>query len=158
MCIRDRLLFLSSCIRSQFNSVLGVLKRPETLIILSVPAAVLVTPFIVKLDATWFSLLQTLLALEVLIILELVYRQSGEQQWEFKPLILFLGATQLYEFVLYANTIMIGNFDGRFIAVRGYVYFILAPFLVLAIRRIRCLLYTSPSPRDLSTSRMPSSA
>ena len=27
-----------------------------------------------------------------------------------------------------------------------------------AIRRIACLLYTSPSPRDLSTSRMPSSA
>jgi len=25
-------------------------------------------------------------------------------------------------------------------------------------QRIRCLLYTSPSPRDLSTSRMPSSA
>ncbi|MBO1256405.1 PEP-CTERM system histidine kinase PrsK [Alteromonas sp. 5E99-2] len=131
------LLFLSSCIRAQFNSVLGVLKRPETLIILSVPTAVFIVPFIVKLDATWFSLLQTLLALEVLIILELVYRQSGEQQWEFKPLVLFLGATQLYEFVLYANTIMIGNFDGRFISVRGYVYFILVPFLVLAIRRIK---------------------
>ena len=25
-------------------------------------------------------------------------------------------------------------------------------------RKLRCLLYTSPSPRDLSTSRMPSSA
>ena len=25
-------------------------------------------------------------------------------------------------------------------------------------RRVTCLLYTSPSPRDLSTSRMPSSA
>ena len=27
-----------------------------------------------------------------------------------------------------------------------------------AIGRVACLLYTSPSPRDLSTSRMPSSA
>ena len=26
------------------------------------------------------------------------------------------------------------------------------------VRTLRCLLYTSPSPRDLSTSRMPSSA
>ena len=27
-----------------------------------------------------------------------------------------------------------------------------------AVREVLCLLYTSPSPRDLSTSRMPSSA
>ena len=33
------------------------------------------------------------------------------------------------------------------------------PCHVLQIRTVdRCLLYTSPSPRDLSTSRMPSSA
>ena len=30
--------------------------------------------------------------------------------------------------------------------------------LNLVAQLIRCLLYTSPSPRDLSTSRMPSSA
>ena len=30
--------------------------------------------------------------------------------------------------------------------------------LVRALRKHICLLYTSPSPRDLSTSRMPSSA
>ena len=29
---------------------------------------------------------------------------------------------------------------------------------VMALQDIGCLLYTSPSPRDLSTSRMPSSA
>ena len=28
----------------------------------------------------------------------------------------------------------------------------------IAVKYIGCLLYTSPSPRDLSTSRMPSSA
>ena len=30
--------------------------------------------------------------------------------------------------------------------------------LELGVRALPCLLYTSPSPRDLSTSRMPSSA
>ena len=29
---------------------------------------------------------------------------------------------------------------------------------VVAVKDVSCLLYTSPSPRDLSTSRMPSSA
>ena len=33
-----------------------------------------------------------------------------------------------------------------------------APELIENIRQITCLLYTSPSPRDLSKSRMPSSA
>ena len=31
-------------------------------------------------------------------------------------------------------------------------------FIIEALLRYICLLYTSPSPRDLSTSRMPSSA
>ena len=31
-------------------------------------------------------------------------------------------------------------------------------FALFGVFRYRCLLYTSPSPRDLSTSRMPSSA
>ena len=34
----------------------------------------------------------------------------------------------------------------------------IAQKMIQILRRIRCLLYTSPSPRDLSTSRMPSSA
>ena len=34
----------------------------------------------------------------------------------------------------------------------------LAPFNVTVSVGVACLLYTSPSPRDLSTSRMPSSA
>jgi len=39
----------------------------------------------------------------------------------------------------------------------GSLYMVLADFVGLAPRLV-CLLYTSPSPRDLSTSRMPSSA
>ena len=35
---------------------------------------------------------------------------------------------------------------------------ILLSGLVIEVQHIICLLYTSPSPRDLSTSRMPSSA
>ena len=39
----------------------------------------------------------------------------------------------------------------------GLVSFVVA-LVVLGIQVFTCLLYTSPSPRDLSTSRMPSSA
>jgi putative PEP-CTERM system histidine kinase len=131
------LLFLAACLKSQFQSVWGVLKRPETLAILIVPTVVLVIPFFIVLQGAWLSLLQTVLALEVLVLLELVYRQAGKEQWAFKPLILFLGASQLYEFVLYANAIMVNEIDARFLSARGYVYLILIPLLVLAVRRIQ---------------------
>jgi len=39
---------------------------------------------------------------------------------------------------------------GGFLAIGAYLAYTLMPYT--------CLLYTSPSPRDLSTSRMPSSA
>ena len=41
---------------------------------------------------------------------------------------------------------------------RLLTYGLLGLVVVTAIYVIHCLLYTSPSPRDLSTSRMPSSA
>jgi putative PEP-CTERM system histidine kinase len=131
------LLFLAACLKSEFNSVWGVLKRPETLAIILIPIIVLILPFVVVLPGTWMSLMQTVLALEMLVLLELVYRQAGKEQWAFKPLILFLGASQLFEFVLYANAIMVSEIDLRFLAARGYVYFILIPLLVLAVRRIQ---------------------
>jgi putative PEP-CTERM system histidine kinase len=131
------LFFLASCVSSEFNTIWQVLKRPQTLAILAVPLAVLAAPYIFLLDVSWFALLQTVLTLEILILLELVYRQAGDQQWTFKPLVLFLGAAQLYEFVLYANAIMVSEIDQRFVNARGFVYLLLAPFLVLAVRRIK---------------------
>ena len=42
------------------------------------------------------------------------------------------------------------------IAIKGAL--VIAKLSLIPVRRGYCLLYTSPSPRDLSTSRMPSSA
>ena len=60
-----------------------------------------------------------------------------------------IGATQL-GWYLYGKQV---GFDYGMIA--GVFSVILAGYLMY---RKGCLLYTSPSPRDLSTSRMPSSA
>ena len=40
----------------------------------------------------------------------------------------------------------------------GWDWWLIAPAVILIAGMTSCLLYTSPSPRDLSTSRMPSSA
>jgi len=53
----------------------------------------------------------------------------------------------------YSGQISLGN--GAFMAVGGYTTAILVHKTGIPYC---CLLYTSPSPRDLSTSRMPSSA
>ena len=50
---------------------------------------------------------------------------------------------------------------GRFIlspSVAAAILFTIAGLVTWALAFATCLLYTSPSPRDLSTSRMPSSA
>ena len=131
------LLFLAACLKDNFTSLVGVLKRPETWLILTLPIIALVVPLYLDLNDSWLFLIQTLLALQVLILLEVIYRQAGENRWAFKPLILYLGATNLFEFVTFANALMVEQLDLTYIAARGFIYTALIPFLVLAIRRVQ---------------------
>ena len=52
--------------------------------------------------------------------------------------------------ILYATLMKILGYDVALVAYPGH--------MMVAVHTKDCLLYTSPSPRDLSTSRMPSSA
>lgn len=130
------LLFIAGCLKNDFTNIWQVLRQPATLFALSVPAMVLVLPWFMVLDITWLFLLQTVIALEMLILLEVMYRQAGENQWAYKPLAFYLGATNLFEFVSYANATMIAQVEPGFLAARGYIYLLMLPFLVVAIRRI----------------------
>lgn len=131
------LLFIASCLRDDFDNIWQVLKRPATLFILAPPALSLILPQFVSMDISWRFLMLTVLALEVLILLEVLYRQAGSNQWAFKPLVLYLGATHLFEFVTYANATMVSQIEIGYIAARGYIYLLLMPLLIVAIRRIK---------------------
>lgn len=131
------MVFLLSCTKDNFQNLGQVLRQPIAWAMLAVPVATLVLPFFYAIDPTWRYLGQTVVALEGLILLELIYRQAGENRWAFKPLILFLGATNLFEFVTYANATMVDRLDEPYIAARGIIYAVLLPFLVFAIRRIK---------------------
>lgn len=131
------LVFLLSCIQDDFQNLRQVLARPASFGVLALPLAMLTLPWFVTLDLSAMFMGQTILALEVLLLLELIYRQAGSNRWAFKPLVLFLGATSLFEFVTYANALMVGKLEVTYIAARGYIYFALLPALVLAIRRIK---------------------
>lgn len=131
------LVFLLSCLKDNYTNLRQVLARPLSFFILSLPAAMIALPFFVSIEPTWRFLAQTVIALEVLILLELIYRQADESKWSYKPLVLFLGATNLFEFVTFANATMVETIEATYIAARGYIYFCLLPFLILAIRRIK---------------------
>ena len=131
------LLFLAACLKDNFTSLAGVLTRPETWLILALPITGLIIPLGFDVNDSWLFLLQTVLALQVLVLLEIIYRQAGENRWAFKPLILYLGATNLFEFVTFANALMVEQIDLTYIAARGFIYTALIPLLVLAIRRVQ---------------------
>ena len=131
------LLFLAGCLQDNFRSISDVLRRPTTIFILLPGVLALVVPYIIWIDASWRYLILIVLALEVLILLEVLYRQADSDQWAYKPLVLYLGATHLFEFVTYANATMVNQVEFGYIAARGYIYFLLIPFLIVAIRRIR---------------------
>jgi putative PEP-CTERM system histidine kinase len=130
------MLFLAACLRSDFHSFKQIVLRPITLSLLVLPTAALIAAITSSLPTLWQFLLHTIVALQMLIVLELVYRQAGEQKWAYKPLVLFLGSMSLFDFVTYANATMINQIGENYIYARGYIYFCLLPFLVLAIRRI----------------------
>jgi len=130
------LLFLAGCLQSSFNRFSDVLKRPVTLIIVAPALLALLTPYLLAVNPAWSFLVLIVLSLEVLVLLEVVYRQAGREKWAFKPLIIYLGATNLFEFVTYANATMVNQVEIGYIAARGYIYFLLMPLLVISIRRI----------------------
>lgn len=131
------LLFLAACIKDNFESIRQLLGRPATWFIVALPLVSIAAPFFVYVPETWRYLLLTVIALEILVLLEVVYRQSGELTWAFKPLILFLGVTNLFEFVMYANSTMVTKMEPTYVAARGFIYVAMLPFLVVAIRRIK---------------------
>ena len=130
------LLFLASCLKDNFTNIIEVLSRKETWLILALPITAMALPYLGIDKESWMFLLQTIIALEVLVILEVIYRQAGDNRWALKPLIVYLAVISVFEFVTFANALMVEQIHINYIAARGYIYSAMIPFLVLAIRRV----------------------
>lgn len=131
------LLFLASCLKDNFKNIQQVLSRKETWLILVLPVTAMGFSVYPVFDPSWHYLLQTSIALEVLILLEVIYRQSGDNRWSLKPLILYLAVISIFDFVTFANALMVDQIHIYYLAARGYIYAALIPFLILAIRRVK---------------------
>lgn len=131
------LLFLAACLKDNFTNLIEVLSRRETWLILTLPILSFLLPYLGIEKYSWQYLLQTMIALQILVLLEVIYRQAGENKWALKPLVLYLAVISVFEFVTYANALMVDQIHISYISARGYIYSALIPFLVLAIRRVK---------------------
>ena len=67
------------------------------------------------------------------------------------------GETRVISIALYEKVEILNYAEAHILSVALLTFSFLVLFITYSLNKI-CLLYTSPSPRDLSTSRMPSSA
>ncbi|MCB5226707.1 PEP-CTERM system histidine kinase PrsK [Alishewanella sp. 16-MA] len=78
-----------------------------------------------------------LIAILQLAILEAIYRKTNVQQrWQFKPLLIALAVCILFDFVLLAESALFARIDSHLWQARGFIFTLMIPFLVIAIRRI----------------------
>lgn len=78
-----------------------------------------------------------LLTVTMLAVIETIYRQSGNQKWQFKPLIIAFGVCLLLDFYLLAEAALLGKVNQQTWQARGYVHVMMLPFLVVAVKRIK---------------------
>ena len=130
-------LFLGACLHKEFTSVWQMFSRPIPLIMMILPTLSVAISVFNPFSPSLQYLIFTLVTVQMLVVLEQVFRQAGEQKWAYKPLIIYLGALTTFDFFTYANAAMVNNLNWSFFAARGYIYLALLPFLILAIRRIQ---------------------
>lgn len=130
-------LFLSACLNNQFTSLGQLLRRPIPLIMTVLPTSAIIISIYKPFSPSVQYLVFTLVTVQMLVVLEQVFRQAGEQKWAYKPLVIYLGALTTFDFFTYANAALVNELNWSFFAARGYIYLALLPFLILAIRRIQ---------------------
>jgi putative PEP-CTERM system histidine kinase len=72
-----------------------------------------------------------------LALLEALYRRSGDAKWQYKPLVLALTITTLYDFALLAESALFGRIDDQIWFARGFVYAAMLPLMIIAVKRIK---------------------
>ncbi|UTP73717.1 PEP-CTERM system histidine kinase PrsK [Alteromonas sp. LMIT006] len=130
------ILLLSAALHNQADNVRQVFAQRSTVLAIIAPVFCIVSSIANPSLTEWIFLALTVSALTILLQLELLFRQAGEQRWAFKPLVIFLGMVNVLEFVTYANASMVNYLGVHFIAAKGYVYTLFLPFMFLAMRRM----------------------
>ncbi|EHR42228.1 XrtA/PEP-CTERM system histidine kinase PrsK [Alishewanella jeotgali] len=131
------ILFLLAALQLQ-NSLKQFLLRPHVILALGLALAWMGLAWLLP-DTN--SLLYTgslAFCIIQLALLETLYRKASvAERWQFKPLVIALGATAVFDFVLLAESALFARIDMQLWQARGFVFALLVPVLTLSIRRIK---------------------
>lgn len=101
-------------------------------------ASLMATAFPGLVDTSWPILLKLFLCLVGIVSLEQVARNTRrDHEWNVKFLIIGLGATFTYGFVLYADALLFHELSFKLLAPQGYVYALATPLIAIASLRNR---------------------
>lgn len=83
-------------------------------------------------------LLFIVLNLWTLVLLEQLYRGAGSQvRWAIWPLVIAIACVSLFDFVIYAQAMMVHRLDFDFWFSRGYISILVVPLIMISTRRIK---------------------
>lgn len=108
------------------------------LLIFSLLFAFAIYNVITLYNFTWVFIVLLAFNLMALVLLEQLFRNANQQlRWCLWPLIIGVGASFSFDFVMYAQGALINQLDFNFWYARGYVIAISMPFLLLSSKRIK---------------------
>ncbi|MDP5129744.1 MAG: PEP-CTERM system histidine kinase PrsK, partial [Paraglaciecola sp.] len=130
------LLFLFSAL-NQHNNLCNFLAQPYSIITLLGLALWLIwCIWLAPSKSLTYTGYMTFCVL-ALALLETLYRRSSKsERWQFKPLLIALAAGITFDFVLLAESALFARIDTQLWQARGFIFTLMIPFLVIAIRRI----------------------
>ena len=130
-------LFLFSALSRTDQKLPQLLGQPKLRLVLMAFFIWLLSALVVKIETQIQLLVALVLTVVLLAMVEAIYRQSGIQKWQFKPLVIAVGGSLLFDFYLLAEAALLGEVNHQTWQARGYVHVMMLPFLVVAVKRIK---------------------
>jgi len=88
----------------------------------------------------WLFLSLLTLSIYHLVMVEFLYRQaSSEFKWGFKPLAIAIAAYAIVDLTIYSTSIIANQLNHQLFALRGAIYLLLVPLVIIGIRRHKSL-------------------
>jgi putative PEP-CTERM system histidine kinase len=92
----------------------------------------------VSIGSKYLFLLFIVLNLWVLVLLEQLYRNLDmAAKWAIWPLIIGVGTTTIFDFVMFSQALMLNQLDFSYWYVRGAVAALAMPFILISTRRVK---------------------
>lgn len=120
---------------AQFFSDKKIIKH--SIVWLSTSAILWIASFTLVPGAGYLFLLFLILNLSLLVMLEQLYRNADDTgRWAIWPLVIGLASLSVFDFVVFAQAVMVSELDFNFWFSRGFIAAFICPLLLVSVRRI----------------------